>query len=140
MYSFLLELEKNFFLLEWNKLMNGQKNERKGVSLSTSTSSKPTSTSSKSKKQFTCLKCGVTLTRGSESYKKRHFSQSHPDLKESEALELIVESNHQLAIAKTKQKIDKQKNSNNNNNQEVEEILEMTSIERTDRTAGERIF
>ena len=97
MYSFLLELEKIFFLLEWNKLMNGQKSERKGVSLSTSTSSKPTSTSSKSKKQFTCLKCGVTLARGSESYKKRHFSQSHPDLKESEALEMIVESNHQLA-------------------------------------------
>ncbi|XP_066925568.1 uncharacterized protein [Clytia hemisphaerica] len=115
---------------EWNKLMNGKKNERKGASgasLPTSTSSKPTSasskqnsTSSKPKKQFTCLKCGVTLARGGESYKKRHFSQSHPDLKESEALEFIVESNHQLAIARTKQKVNKQKISDNNKEQEVD--------------------
>ena len=146
MYSCLQEVEK-FFLLEWHKLMNGKKNERKGASLPTSTSSKPTSasskqtsTSSKPKKQLICLKCGVTLARGGESYKKRHFSQSHSDLKESEALEFIVESNHQLAIARTKQKVDKKKISDNNKEQEVEEILEITSLEKTDRTAGECII
>lgn len=43
-----------------------------------------------------CLKCGIVLARGRESYKRRHWDQKHND--EKLDMSLIVPADHQDAI------------------------------------------
>jgi hypothetical protein len=51
-----------------------------------------------------CLECGKELSRGRDSYKKRHWEQSHKEDKTNRYKNMIVPKNHDMARALLKER------------------------------------
>ncbi len=51
-----------------------------------------------------CLECGKELSRGRDSYKKRHWEQSHKEDKTNRYKNMIVPKNHERARALLKER------------------------------------